>query len=306
MIETLPRDNRHPPWLDRRQFPFTSRFVEIEGHRVHYVDEGSGATLLFLHGNPTWSFLYRHIIAELKADFRCVAVDYPGFGLSEAAAGYGFTPQEHAWVIEEFINQLDLQEIILFVHDWGGPIGLGVAGKQPQRFRGFAIANTFAWAVDDNLLLAGFSRFFGGALGGVLIRRFNAFVNWIIPVGIQRQCCDRVLMHHYRAPFPTPSSREPTHIFAREILKSDLFLQQVSQSLSRLADKPALILWGDRDPAFRASQRLRFQQVFQKSKTVILSGAGHFVQEDAVNQIVEALRFLFKHHCRDAPWRVST
>ncbi|MFP4124901.1 MAG: alpha/beta fold hydrolase, partial [Coleofasciculus sp.] len=241
-----------------------------------------------------WSFLYRHIIAELKADFRCVAVDYPGFGLSEAAAGYGFTPQEHSRVIEEFVNQLDLQEMILFVHDWGGPIGLGVAGKQPQRFRGFAIANTFAWSVDDNLLLAGFSRFFGGALGGVLIRRFNAFVNWIIPVGIQRQRCDRVLMHHYRAPFPTPSSREPTHIFAREILKSGLFLQQVSQSLSRLADKPALILWGDCDPAFRANQRLRFQQVFQKSKTVILSGAGHFVQEDAPNQIVEALRLLFK------------
>lgn len=101
------------------------------------------------------------------------------------------------------------------------------------------------------------------------------------------------LMHHYRAPFPTPSSREPTHIFAREILKSRSFLQQVSQSICHLADKPALILWGDCDPAFRANQRLRFQQVFPNSKTVILSDAGHFVQEDAARQIVEALRLLF-------------
>jgi haloalkane dehalogenase len=183
-----------------------------------------------------------------------------------------------------------LREITLFVHDWGGPIGLGVAGRQPERFKGFAIANTFAWPVNDDLLLQGFSRVLGGAVGGVLIRRFNAFVNLIIPIGTRRKHLERCIMQHYRAPFPTPRDREPTHIFARAIIESYQFLQQVSESLSHLAHKPTLILWGDRDPAFRQGERQRFEQVFHNSKTVILQGAGHFIQEDAPDQIIKEFR----------------
>ena len=87
-----------PAWVDDELFPFESRFVDIDGHSVHYVDEGSGPTLLFLHGNPTWSFVYREVIESLRDEFRCIAVDYPGFGLSSAAPGYRYLPAEHAQV----------------------------------------------------------------------------------------------------------------------------------------------------------------------------------------------------------------
>ena len=114
-------------------FSLQAAFLAIDNHRIHYIDEGSGPTLLFLHGNPTWSFLYRQLI-QMCGDFRCLALDYPGFGLSQAASGYGFTPREHSHVVEQFIEQLNLTDITLFVHDWGGPIGLGVAGATAAAF----------------------------------------------------------------------------------------------------------------------------------------------------------------------------
>jgi len=112
-----------PAWLPEELYPFESRYARIGDARVHYVDEGAGPTLLLLHGNPTWSFLYREIIKELRSQFRCIALDYPGFGLSVAPAGYGFTPAEHADVVEDFVKQLDLGAVTMMVQDWGGPMG---------------------------------------------------------------------------------------------------------------------------------------------------------------------------------------
>src|SRR5262245_8414801 len=111
-------------------FPVQHRFLDIDGGRIHYVDEGAGETLLLLHGNPSWCFLYRKIIAALQSDFRCVAFDFPGYGMSDAPAGYGFTPKEHSGVLERFVDCLDLKEFTMMVQDWGGPIGLGLAGRR--------------------------------------------------------------------------------------------------------------------------------------------------------------------------------
>jgi haloalkane dehalogenase len=145
-----------PPWLDTRLYAFKNRFLEIANNRIHYIDEGHEPTLLLFHGNPTWSFLYRHIITRLLDRFRCVAIDYPGFGLSTARASYSFKPREHSAVLEEFALALDLRDIGLMVQDWGGPIGLGFAGRHPDRFRALIICNTWAWPAQDTKHLAGF------------------------------------------------------------------------------------------------------------------------------------------------------
>src|SRR5215472_10363858 len=104
-----------PPWIPERLYPFESHFAQIDGARVHYLDEGGGPPLLLLHGNPTWSFLYREIIKDLSDRFRCVAIDYPGFGLSRAAPGYEFTPAEHSRIVEQLLLQLDLDDITMMV-----------------------------------------------------------------------------------------------------------------------------------------------------------------------------------------------
>src|SRR5208282_578788 len=126
-----------PSWLREPLYPFESRYADIDGARVHYVDEGSGPPLLLLHGNPTWSFLYRDLIKGLRDRFRCIAPDYPGFGLSHAAPGYSYTPAEHARILERLVLELDLQGLTMMVQDWGGPIGFAVATRQPSRFAAF-------------------------------------------------------------------------------------------------------------------------------------------------------------------------
>jgi haloalkane dehalogenase len=140
----VPDTTTRPQWLDEKLYPSRSRFLEIEGNRIHYIDEGRGPTLVFLHGNPAWSFLYRRIITRLSPQFRCVAVDYPGFGLSSARPGYSFKPREHSTIIERFVSALDLGDIGLMVQDWGGPIGLGFARRRPDLIRALIILNTWA------------------------------------------------------------------------------------------------------------------------------------------------------------------
>jgi haloalkane dehalogenase len=276
-------------WLNERLFPFRSHFLELDGCRVHYIDEGEGLPLLLLHGNPTWSFLYRDIVKGLRGHFRCIALDYPGFGLSAASRNYGFTPSEHARIVERFLLTLDLSGVTLMVQDWGGPIGLGVASRHPERFRALVIGNTWAWPVNGELHFEFFSRLMGGPVGRFLIRNFNAFVNVLIPAGVRRHKLSKEVMAAYRGPFSERSSREPTHIFPREILCSRDYLAEVEEGLEQLRDLPVLILWGDRDPAFRDVERTRFEEIFSEHHTVVLRGAGHYIQEDAASEISAAI-----------------
>ena len=157
-------NTRHerPTWVDDELFPFESQFIDLDGHTVHYVDEGSGPTLLFIHGNPTWSFMWREVIAALSSDFRCVALDLPGFGLSTAAPGYGHLPEEHADVVTAFVGELDLQEATLVGQDWGGLIGLATTQRRANVFQRLVLINTWAWPVNGELHFEAFSRIMGG------------------------------------------------------------------------------------------------------------------------------------------------
>jgi haloalkane dehalogenase len=270
-------------------YPFEDRYVDIDGARVHYVDEGTGPTLLLLHGNPTWSFLYRDVIKGLRDRLRCVALDYPGFGRSTAPTGYGYTPAEHARVVERFVTTLDLRDVTMMVQDWGGPIGFAVATRQPDRFARFVIGNTWAWPKSDPGTQA-FSRFLGGPVGKRLILNRNLFVERILPGGIRKKKLTTEEMEAYRGPFPTPRSRVPTWVFPREILRSRPFLAEVEQGLPAVADRPALIVWPTSDVAFRGAERKRWQEVFRDHHLVMLDGAGHYIQEDAPDEIVAAIR----------------
>ena len=277
-----------PAWVPETLYPFADEYAEIDGARVHYLDEGTGPPLLLLHGNPTWSFLYREIIVGLRNRYRCVAPDHPGFGLSSAPPGYGFTPAEHADVLEQLVLELDLRDVTMMVQDWGGPIGFAVATRHPDRFRAFVIGNTWAWPKSD-LGTQVFSRLLGGPIGGYLIRRRNVFVERILPSNVKRKRLDDAVMAAYRGPFPDPESREPVHVFPREILGSRAFLAQVERALPSLRDRPALIVWPTKDVAFREPKRRRWEECFPGHRTVVLEGAGHYIQEDAASEIVEAI-----------------
>ncbi|MGP6189388.1 MAG: alpha/beta fold hydrolase [Vulcanimicrobiaceae bacterium] len=271
-------------------FRFESRFADVAGARMHYVDEGSGPILLMLHGNPTWSFAFRHLIVLLRERFRCIAPDLPGFGLSLAPEGYGYHPEEHARVIAAFVDHLALGAFTPVVQDWGGPIGLHLAGRDPARIERLVIGNTWCWPVNGDLHFEWFSRLMGGSIGRYFIRRNNAFVNVFVPAGIKRRPLATEIMEAYRRPLSTPQRRMPSWIFPRSILRSRAFLTECEASLGALRDTPALIVWGDADIAFRAKERERFEASLPRHRTVVLRGAGHYVWEDAPNEIATALR----------------
>src|SRR5262245_30029759 len=157
-----------PGWLTHELFPFESRFVEVDGARVHYVDEGRGPVLLFLPGAPNWSFFYRRFVDALRADFRCVVVDYPGFGLSSIDARQKPTVPDLSRSVERFIESLELRDVVLVAGDAGGPIGLGVAARHPDWFAGLVLAGTFGWPLGEYPKVRRMLRLSGGPVARLL------------------------------------------------------------------------------------------------------------------------------------------
>lgn len=125
-------------------FPFESRFMDIGRARFHYIREGRGPTLVFLHGNPIWSFLYRGVIHALREDYERIALDLPGFGLSRPPPRYGFTPEEHAGLVAQFLIEADVRRGCLIAHDWGGPIGPWAMFDTGERLASFCLGNSWA------------------------------------------------------------------------------------------------------------------------------------------------------------------
>jgi haloalkane dehalogenase len=243
-------------------FPVEHRFLNLDGARIHYVDEGSGETLLLLHGNPSWSFLYRKIITALKSDFRCVAMDYPGYGMSDAPPGYGFTPKEHS-----------------LVQDWGGPIGLGLAGRRPELVRRLIIGNTFAWPLSGDRRIRLFSWVMGGPIGWSLTWAFNFVPKVFFARGLAQKT-EPAVRAMYLAPWRDRARRGAAVIAPRQLVKATPYLTEVEAHLGSLADRPALIVWGMKDFAFREAERAHFERIFARHQTVLLDNASHFLQED--------------------------
>jgi haloalkane dehalogenase len=196
----------------RRVVPVREPLRRIDGHTIHYVDEGSGPTLLFLHGNPTWSFVYRDVIRALRDEFRCVALDYPAFGLSSAEPAYRYLPEEHTQVVTAFVDALALSGVTLVAHDWGGPIGLAAVEQRPTAFDRLVLANTWAWPIGAPHVQI-LSHLMGGPLGRLLIRQFNLFVNAMIPAGHRlRKPTDEEMAHYQKGPRQPRTAQRVGHL----------------------------------------------------------------------------------------------
>ena len=137
-------------WLDRNEYPFTSKYFDVNGHQMHFIDEGQGDTLLFVHGTPSWSFDFRKVINTLKSDFRCIAIDNIGFGLSDKPEHYDYSTQNHSKTLEKFVLGHNLTDLTLVVHDFGGPIGLYFAIQHPERIKKLIILNSWLWSSKDD------------------------------------------------------------------------------------------------------------------------------------------------------------
>ncbi|WP_120634565.1 alpha/beta fold hydrolase [Ruegeria sp. EL01] len=270
---------------DPELYPFQSHAMDLsDGSHIHYVDEGSGPTLILLHGNPAWSFLYRNIILGLRGHFRCIAPDPPGFGLSRARAGFGFTAQEQA----EFVDQLGLRDAGVMMQDWGGPIGLYLAQNRPETVSRLIIGNTFAWPF-TRFGPRAFSAIMGGLPGRLSATAFNGVLRWFFTFGVVSPLSNAV-WRMYLAPFKSRASRRRTHVFPKQLTAARDFLSGVEARLPMISDRPALLLWGDSDFAFKKYERNRFRAAFPNHRDISLPDVGHFIQEDAPDAICDAIR----------------
>jgi len=274
--------------LDADAFPFESRFLSAAGARLHYVDEGKGPAVLLLHGNPAWCFLYRQAIAALRHEYRCIAIDLPGFGPSEPPPGYGYTPAEHAATLGAALDSLDLQDACLVAHDWGGPIGLR-AMLDTGRITRVVLGNTWAWPVNGEWHFEWFSRLMGGPAGRWSARRYAFFVNGVLPTSMKRGWPSPAVMNAYRAPFVPPRSREPLHIFPRHILASRDWLSELWTGLQHWRGRAAFI-WPENDIAFRDRELSRWKALWPDAPVRIIPRCGHFLWEDAPEESIAALR----------------
>lgn len=289
-----------PPWLDRaRDYPFVSRFVDIDGNRVHYVDEGGGPTLLLLHANPLWSFYFRNVIRGLRETFRCIALDYPGYGLSRAGAGYGFRVEDHARVVERFVHDLDLTDVTLFVHDSGGPIGLRVAGDDPSRFRAFVLCDCFGWPLSEDPKVARMIRLVSGRLFTFLNTSFNLLPRVVVAGGIKGTKLSPSEKAAYVGPFLDRRKRHVQSLIFRSYVdeRGEAYMRRVKQGLSRLRDKPALILFGAGDPVTKMKFPEKLAALLPESETVLVAGQDHFPHDAAG---VEIARIVSEWHERKA------
>ena len=281
-------------------YPFESKWMEIENIPVHYIDEGSGPVILFCHGNPSWSLLYSGIIQGLRDKYRCIAMDYPGFGMSGKPDinTYGYTPAEHSGVLKSFVEKLGLEKFHIFVQDWGGPIGLGMAGVLPEKIDKMIIGNTWAWphieGSDSYKAAKAFSDKMGGPESRQRIMEKNTFLKISIGIltggmGKRNPALKDQVKEAYLAPFSTPESRLPTWVFPGQIIGAKDFLTEVKNNLAGLVEKETLLFWGMKDGVFPPPVLEEWKAILKNYKVVELPEANHFFQEDEPELIAKEL-----------------
>lgn len=276
-----------PSWVDREAYPFRSRWLPLKEGRVHYVDEGEGEPILFVHGTPTWSFEWRHLIRALSKTNRCVAVDLLGFGLSDRPASADYSPEAHAKRVAEFVEALGLTNFTLVVHDFGGPIALPLAlsGKAKR----LIVLNSWMWKFDDARMRKR-AKLARGRLMKFLYRRFNASLRMLLPsVYADKRMLTKAIHAQYLAPFPDADSRERVlFALAKALLGSSDYYASLWEKRAALSRIPVTVIWGMKDDAFPPAYLDNWVAGVPNARLVRIEDAGHWPHEEQPEQVLAA------------------
>lgn len=280
------------PFAD--EYPFESQWIDIRGNRMHYIDEGQGDVLLCLHGNPTWSFAWRRIIRDFSPTHRVIALDHIGCGMSDKPEDYPYTLERRISDVCRFIELLGLKKITLVAHDWGGAIGMGAAGRIPERFSRFILMNTGAFHSKEIPFRIAVCRI--PILGAIGVRGLNLFSSMALKMAVAKQdSLTQAARAGYLAPYDSWATRLAVHEFVKDIPlrpshPSYATLTEVEQGLSRFRKSPMLLIWGERDWCFTTNFLREFQRRFPEAETLSLPEAGHYVFEEAPAEITARMR----------------
>lgn len=290
----------HAQW--QSLYPFCSHYLEIDGHRLHFLDEGIGDALLMVHGNPTWSFYWRNLVNPFRGHHRVIVPDHLGCGLSDKPQGYPYSLQKHIENLVYLIDHLDLRQITLLGHDWGGTIGLGAAVQRLDRFARIVLFNTGAFPpprVPRRIALCRTP-----VLGKLAVRGANLFARaatWMATARKGR--IDKTVADGLLAPYDNWQNRIGIERFVADIPLSShhpnyAVLKRLESDIQVLAQRPVLLIWGMRDWCFTPACLERFEGIFPDAKVHRIEDAGHWVVEDATTQVIQKVgEFLERHQC---------
>jgi len=278
-------------------YPFEPHFFKLKEYNYHYVDEGKGEPFLMVHGNPTWSFLYRNLILEFSKTHRVIAPDHLGCGLSDKPPNFPYRLETHIDNLEAFILGKKLENITMLIHDWGGPIGLGFAVRYPEKIKRIIITNSAAFAMRDIPWRIKMGKW--PWLGKKLIVNMNLFVKSAVKMTTEKPLTNKV-KEGYLLPFArSAEDRMAVLRFVEDIPMgpehpSFEVLLGIEHGLWMLREKPVAVAWGMKDWCFTPKFYERWVDFFPHAETVKLPNAGHWLFEDALSDIIP-----FLHHFID-------
>ncbi len=273
------------------QYPFVPKSFSVGPHHLSYVDEGEGPAVVMVHGNPSWSYLYRNLITALKGEYRCLAPDHLGCGLSDKPQNYPYRLRNHIKNLEQLLDHLRVERCVLVVHDWGGAIGMGWAGAHSERIKGIVALNTAAFLSRRLPFRIAVCRW--PLLGAFLVRGLNGFAGAATSMAVHYRMDERIKAG-FLAPYDSWKNRVAIHRFVQDIpMREDhpsrQALKSVTSSLGRLRDKPMLVLWGGRDFCFNRLFYDEWCQRFPRARTHYFEDGGHYVLEDIFPRAMERI-----------------
>lgn len=288
-----------PSWM-AREYPFTPRTMRSsQGARMSYLDEGGPASeaVLMLHGNPTWSYYYRHLVRALMPRHRCIAPDHIGMGTSEKPENYDYTLHRRIADIETLVAALQLKRVHLVVHDWGGAIGFGFAARHPELIGRIVILNTAAFASKRIPLRIALCKVPG--LGSLLVRGANGFAWPATWMAMHRRPLRPEEKRGYLWPYDSWAHRVAVSAFVRDIpLRTShpswAALQEAERGLVRFQDRPAMVAWGGCDFCFNDHFLARWRTFLPQADVTRLADAGHYVLDDAREDVIPRIMAFLK------------
>jgi pimeloyl-ACP methyl ester carboxylesterase len=290
MSITIERPSTLPAWLPTAQFPFHHQWMDVDGGKAHYIDQGFGEPVVFLHGLPTWSFVYRHLIRGLSTDYRCIAPDMIGFGLSDKPADWSYSPRDQVSNLERLLDRLELDRVTLVMQDYGVGIGTAYALENLPRIKGLVVMNGVCWDIKDDPAADRIAKIAAGACGKMLLATIN---NW--PKIVRRTFADR---SKYTEAFdraiagPTLNKEDRVGMWktAKAIGASGPFFDEAWRRRKELADLPMQFIWGMKDPVYGEKFLNKWWHEFPLCPVERLASAGHLPMEEKPAEVLQVIR----------------
>jgi pimeloyl-ACP methyl ester carboxylesterase len=282
----------HHYWLNRTEYPFAFREFDSGEGWMNYIDEGQGRPVVFVHGNMTWSFMFRRMVEALQVTHRCIAIDHLGFGLSDKPVRADYTPEGHAKRFAALMDQLSLKDITLVVHDAGAAIALDWAAENPDLIRDIVIFNSHLWHLDDNQVAQKLAKMILSPANKFYYRYIQSAPGFVLPaLFADRYVISRPIERQYLKPFSAFIERAGVYKMVESWQTSGPWFEAVQDKAKSLANKRTLILWGMKDPMFGPDALAKMVQIFPESQVIEFHESGRFLPEEQSEKVTGEIKW---------------